>query len=38
MALARKDVAVALLYLSRVAADETIEQRHAVAKHLAGVA
>jgi hypothetical protein len=35
--LALKDIAVAFLYLSRVAADETIEQRHYVAKHLAGL-
>jgi hypothetical protein len=34
---ALKDLAVAFLYLSRVAADETIEQRHYVAKHLAGL-
>jgi hypothetical protein len=34
---ALQDVAVAFLYLSRVAADETIEQRHYVAKHLAGL-
>ncbi|HEU4731154.1 MAG TPA: hypothetical protein VFT22_24845 [Kofleriaceae bacterium] len=36
--LALKDLTVAFLYLSRVAADETIEQRHHVAKHLAGLA
>lgn len=35
--LALKDLAVAFLYLSRVAPDETIEQRHYVAKHLAGL-
>lgn len=35
--LALKDITVAFLYLSRVAADETIEQRHYVAKHLAGL-
>lgn len=35
--LALKDLTVAFLYLSRVAADETIEQRHYVAKHLAGL-
>jgi hypothetical protein len=36
-ALALKDLAVAFLYLSRVASEETIEQRHYVAKHLAGL-
>lgn len=36
--LALKDLAVAFLYLSRVAPDETIAQRHHVAKHLAGLA
>lgn len=36
--LALKDLTVAFLYLSRVAPDETIEQRHYVAKHLAGLA
>jgi len=36
--LALKDLTVAFLYLSRVAAEETIEQRHYVAKHLAGLA
>jgi hypothetical protein len=35
--LALKDLTVAFLYLSRVAPDETIEQRHYVAKHLAGL-
>jgi len=35
--LALKDLTVAFLYLSRVAAEETIEQRHYVAKHLAGL-
>ncbi|MEO8700012.1 MAG: hypothetical protein ABI867_08205 [Kofleriaceae bacterium] len=35
--LARKDVTIAFLYLSRIAPDETIEQRHHVAKHLAGL-
>jgi hypothetical protein len=35
--LALEDLAVAFLYLSRVAPDETIEQRHYVAKHLAGL-
>jgi uncharacterized protein related to proFAR isomerase len=35
--LALKDLTVAFLYLSRVASDETIEQRHYVAKHLAGL-
>jgi len=35
--LALKDLAVAFLYLSRVASDETIEQRHYVVKHLAGL-
>ncbi|MEO8700015.1 MAG: hypothetical protein ABI867_08220 [Kofleriaceae bacterium] len=34
--LARKDVTIAFLYLSRIAPDETIEQRHHVAKELAG--
>jgi len=34
---ALKDIAVAFMYLSRVAPDETIEQRHYVAKHLAGL-
>jgi hypothetical protein len=37
-AFALKDLAIAFLYLSRVAPDETIEQRHYVAKHLAGLA
>jgi hypothetical protein len=36
-ALALKDITVAFLYLSRVAADDSIEQRHYVAKHLAGL-
>jgi len=35
--LALKDLTVAFLYLSRVAPDETVEQRHYVAKHLAGL-
>ena len=35
--LALKDLTVAFLYLSRVAPDETIEQRQHVAKHLAGL-
>lgn len=35
--LALKDLTVAFLYLSRVAPDETIDQRHYVAKHLAGL-
>jgi hypothetical protein len=35
--LALKDLTVAFLYLSRVAPDETIEQRQYVAKHLAGL-
>jgi hypothetical protein len=35
--LALKDLAVAFLYLSCIAPDETIEQRHYVAKHLAGL-
>jgi hypothetical protein len=35
--LALKDLAVAFLYLTRIAPDETIEQRHYVAKHLAGL-
>jgi hypothetical protein len=34
---ALKDLTVAFLYLSRVASDETIEQRQYVAKHLAGL-
>jgi hypothetical protein len=34
---ALKDIAIAFLYLSRIAPDETIEQRHYVAKHLAGL-
>jgi hypothetical protein len=34
--LALKDLAIAFLYLSYIAPDETIEQRHYVAKHLAG--
>jgi hypothetical protein len=36
--LALKDLTIAFLYLSRVAPDETIEQRQYVAKHLAGLA
>ena len=36
--LAPKDLTVAFLYLSRVAPEETIEQRQYVAKHLAGLA
>ena len=36
--LALKDLRVAFLYLSRVAPDETIEQRQYVAKHVAGLA
>ncbi|MEO8700014.1 MAG: hypothetical protein ABI867_08215 [Kofleriaceae bacterium] len=36
--LARKDVTIAFLYLSRIAPEETIEQRHHVAKELAGQA
>jgi hypothetical protein len=35
--LALKDLTVAFLYLSRVAPDDTIEQRHHLAKHLAGL-
>ena len=35
--LARRDLAVAFLYLSRVAPDDTIEQQHYLAKHLAGL-
>ena len=35
--LARKDRAVAFLYLSRIAPDDTIEQRNDFAKHLAGL-
>lgn len=35
--LALKDLTVAFLYLSRVASEETIEQRQYVAKHLAGL-
>ena len=35
--LAQKDLTVAFLYLSRVAPDDTIEQRHHLAKHLAGL-
>ena len=34
---ALQDIAVAFLYLSRIAPDDTIEQRHHVAKHLAGL-
>ncbi len=36
--LARKDRAVAFLYLSRVAPDDSIEVRNELAKHLAGLA
>jgi hypothetical protein len=35
--LAHKDVSIAFLYLSRVAPNESTEQRHYVAKHLAGL-
>jgi hypothetical protein len=35
--LAKKDVAIAFLYLSRIAPNETIEVRHDFAKHLAGL-
>jgi hypothetical protein len=34
---ALKDLTVAFLYLSRIASDETMQQRHYVAKHLAGL-
>jgi hypothetical protein len=35
--LGKKEVTIAFLYLSAIAPNETIEQRHYVAKHLAGL-